>query len=83
MRFVQKSFPLHNNARLSLAEVDQPRHSECRGEGDLCGPQCGHAQHVRHRPPWEVRPWVVSDVERANRVGVEIDCPLCHEFLAV
>ena len=39
---------------------------------------CGHAQHVRHRPPWEVRPWVASEAERAQRVGSKIDCPLCQ-----
>jgi tellurite methyltransferase len=38
---------------------------------------CGHSQHVRHRPPWQVRPWVVSDEGRAARVGTEIVCPLC------
>jgi tellurite methyltransferase len=39
---------------------------------------CGHAQHVRHRPPWELRPWVTSEAERAQKVGAEIDCPLCQ-----
>ena len=22
---------------------------------------CGHTQHVRHRPPWELRPWVATE----------------------
>ena len=22
--------------------------------------ECGHNQHVRHDPPWESRPWVVT-----------------------
>lgn len=39
---------------------------------------CGHAQHVRHRPPWENRAWVASDAERAQKVGAEMDCPLCQ-----
>jgi tellurite resistance-related uncharacterized protein len=39
---------------------------------------CGHAQHVRHRPPWECRPWVASEVERAQKVGADMDCPLCR-----
>ena len=39
--------------------------------------QCGHSQHMRHRPPWQDRAWVLDDVERARRVGAEIDCPLC------
>ncbi|HKU40198.1 MAG TPA: DUF3565 domain-containing protein [Polyangiales bacterium] len=38
---------------------------------------CGHTQHMRHRPPWQDRPWVHDDAERARRVGREIECPLC------
>ncbi|MDX1637048.1 MAG: DUF3565 domain-containing protein [Balneolaceae bacterium] len=22
--------------------------------------ECGHYQHVRHDPPWQLRPWVVT-----------------------
>jgi tellurite methyltransferase len=39
--------------------------------------QCGHTQHMRHRPPWQERAWVLDDQERARRLGHEIDCPLC------
>ncbi len=38
---------------------------------------CLHAQHVRHRPPFEERPWVLSTQGRAEHVDSEIDCPLC------
>jgi hypothetical protein len=38
---------------------------------------CGHTQHMRHRPPWQNRPWVVDHRQRAARVGMPIDCPLC------
>ncbi len=38
---------------------------------------CGHRQHVRHNPPWQMRPWVTNGAERAARVGAPIDCPLC------
>jgi hypothetical protein len=38
---------------------------------------CGHRQHLRHRPPWEVRPWVTDPDARAARVGAPIACPLC------
>lgn len=38
---------------------------------------CGHSQHVRHRPPWQHRPWVTSAEGRAQKVGAPIDCPLC------
>lgn len=39
--------------------------------------ECGHRQHVRHRPPFQVRPWVLDDAERAGRLGTPLDCPLC------
>ena len=38
---------------------------------------CLHDQHMRHRPPFQDRPWVVSAAGRAGRVGAEVDCPLC------
>lgn len=38
---------------------------------------CGHNQHVRHRPPFQVRPWVLSEEGRAGRLGAPLDCPLC------
>lgn len=38
---------------------------------------CLHNQHVRHQPPFQERPWVISDEGRAERVGTELDCPLC------
>jgi hypothetical protein len=39
--------------------------------------ECGHTQHVRHRPPWEVREWVLSEEGRRSRVGVPIPCAAC------
>jgi tellurite methyltransferase len=39
---------------------------------------CGHGQHVRHRPPWQVRPWVTSEAGRSERLGTAIECPLCQ-----
>jgi tellurite methyltransferase len=38
---------------------------------------CGHGQHVRHRPPFTLRPWVVTPEGRAERLGQMLDCPLC------
>jgi len=38
---------------------------------------CLHSQHVRHRPPFRVAPWVLDDARRAARVGSLLDCPLC------
>ncbi|HET9884611.1 MAG TPA: DUF3565 domain-containing protein [Candidatus Binatia bacterium] len=30
---------------------------------------CGHRQHVRHRPPFEERPWVITEIERSKKIG--------------
>ena len=38
---------------------------------------CLHNQHVRHRPPFQQRPWVLDESQRAARVGAALDCPLC------
>lgn len=39
--------------------------------------ECGHNQHVRHRPPFQMREWVVDDESRHARLGAPLDCPLC------
>lgn len=41
---------------------------------------CGHGQHVRHNPPFENRPWVVSADERASKLGVPLNCIRCDEL---
>lgn len=38
---------------------------------------CLHNQHVRHRPPFQERPWVLEEGGRAGRIGSDLDCPLC------
>lgn len=38
---------------------------------------CGHVQHVRHRPPWIERPWVVSEAGRQAMLGTCLDCRKC------
>jgi hypothetical protein len=38
---------------------------------------CGHNQHVRHRPPMQWREWVLDPALRAARIGTIMDCPLC------
>jgi hypothetical protein len=43
---------------------------------------CGHAQHVRHRPPFHLREWVVEDKGRQTRIGTPLDCPLCERQIA-
>ena len=41
--------------------------------------ECGHAQHVRHSPPWMNRRWVTTPEGRETRMGVELDCKRCEE----
>ena len=38
---------------------------------------CGHNQHVRHRPPFQLRAWVLDPDGRLGRLGTPLDCPLC------
>ena len=38
---------------------------------------CGHGQHVRHEPPWQQRPWVVTEEGRAARLGTTLRCMRC------
>jgi hypothetical protein len=39
--------------------------------------ECGHSQHVRHDPPWQVREWVTTEAGRAGRIGSTLRCPVC------
>lgn len=39
--------------------------------------ECGHGQHVRHDPPWQVREWVLSESGRRGHLGTELGCVLC------
>ena len=38
---------------------------------------CGHDQHVRHRPPFQLRPWVLDREGRDAALGTPLGCPLC------
>lgn len=38
---------------------------------------CGHNQHLYHRPPFQVRPWVLEEESRRAHLESPIDCPLC------
>lgn len=39
--------------------------------------ECGHSQHVRHNPPWQNRPWVMTDTGRRSRLGMVLECVDC------
>jgi tellurite methyltransferase len=38
---------------------------------------CLHGQHIRHNPPFQNRPWVLTEDGRAEHAGTDIACPLC------
>ncbi len=39
--------------------------------------ECGHTQHVRHDPPWQLRPWVLTAKEREKKLGLKLECLKC------
>lgn len=41
---------------------------------------CGHTQHVRHNPPWQNRPWVMTEERRNEKLGMMLECKLCDEL---
>ena len=40
---------------------------------------CGHHRHVRHQPPFELRPWVLDAESRRQRLGTLLECGLCDQ----
>ncbi|HVN90580.1 MAG TPA: DUF3565 domain-containing protein [Candidatus Binataceae bacterium] len=40
---------------------------------------CGHTQHVRHDPPFQMRPWVITEEGRKDHLGIELACKKCDE----
>ena len=40
---------------------------------------CGHGQHVRHTPPWQLRPWTKTVDGRAGMIGLMLECKACDE----
>lgn len=40
--------------------------------------ECGHTQHVRHDPPWQWRPWVLTEEGRRGRLGTVLVCVSCE-----
>ncbi len=67
-------------ARLA-AELSLPRivGFDVDGEGHWVALlSCGHRQHVRHDPPLVERPWVLTELGRAGRLGTALRCVRCE-----
>jgi hypothetical protein len=41
--------------------------------------ECGHGQHLRHDPPWQVRDWVTTEQGRREHLGTILQCVRCAE----
>jgi len=39
---------------------------------------CGHNQHVRHQPPWTLRPWTQTPEDRQQALGQTLNCVKCE-----
>ncbi|MCE0558472.1 MULTISPECIES: DUF3565 domain-containing protein [unclassified Motilimonas] len=44
--------------------------------------RCGHFQHVRHDPPWQMRPWVITEAGREVMIGHQLNCLKCDQGAA-
>jgi hypothetical protein len=64
-------------ARRGRATVIVGFHQDAAGDW-VAELACGHAQHMRHRPPWQSRPWVETEAGRAAKLGAAIDCLKCE-----
>ena len=61
-------------ARVPRRIVGFHQDSENHWVADL---ECGHTQHVRHDPPWQLRPWVTTAAGRRDFVGQTLQCVEC------
>jgi steroid delta-isomerase-like uncharacterized protein len=41
--------------------------------------ECNHNQHVRHQPPFQMRPWVITEPGRQQQLGAELECRKCDD----
>jgi hypothetical protein len=68
----RKRLPMPAERRIVGYHQDQEQHWVAELE-------CGHTQHVRHTPPWQVREWVITPEGRASHMGTLLACRLCEE----
>lgn len=76
-----RSQPSDVRQTLRINDVKQPITSYRQDDtGDwIAELACGHAQHVRHSPPWELRPWVLNAQDRQAKLGTHLDCGTCDQ----
>lgn len=44
---------------------------------------CGHTRHMRHQPPWQLRPWTQTPQGREGQIGTALECRLCQRDVPV
>ena len=44
--------------------------------------ECGHHQHVRHDPPWQLRAWATMETGRHAHLGKHLKCLKCERGAA-
>ncbi len=57
-----------------IVAFDKDGENDWRAELD-----CGHFQHVRHKPPLVSREWVLTEAGRQEKLGAALDCKKCAE----
>lgn len=40
---------------------------------------CDHNRHIRHQPPFQMRPWVTNEQGRQQQLGAELECRKCDD----
>lgn len=60
--------------RRKIIGFDKDEEGDWRAELD-----CGHFQHVRHKPPLMTRTWILTEEGRREKLGVELECKKCDE----
>ena len=60
--------------RRKIISYDKDEEGDWRAELE-----CGHYQHVRHKPPLINRKWVLTEEGRNSRLGFELECKKCVE----
>lgn len=68
------------NSRSAAHDMEQPITGFHKDEEDywVAELKCGHTQHVRHDPPWQLRPWVTTRKGRKSKLGETLYCKKCE-----
>lgn len=61
----------------AITGYHQDEHADWVAELD-----CGHTQHVRHKPPFQLREWVTTEEGRGQYLGTRLDCIECRDASA-